>query len=136
MLETRNGPSVHDPHCLGSRTGSRMTGSLRETLRDRELMDQSAGIPSLLQAGPTGPSLGVWWSWKQNKRLGTEAEDPHTRSRRDLRGPSPSSALGDCLGQKSSKARVWSPKISLYLTCLGQKAATRCEPAISRDEDS
>lgn len=86
--------------------------------------------------GPTGPSLGVWWSWKQNKRLGTETEDPHTHSRRDLRGPSPSSALGDRLGQKSSKARVWGPKISLYLTCLGQKAVTRYEPAISRDEDS
>lgn len=109
-----------------------MTGSLRERLRDGE----PAGIPSLLQAEPAWPSLGAWWSWKQNKRLGAEAEDLHTRSRQGLKGPSPSSALGDCLGQKSSKAREWGLKISLYLTCLGQEAVTRCEPAISRDEDS
>ena len=94
-------------------TGSRVTGSLREMLRDRELMDQPAGITSLPQAGPAGPRRGAWWSWKQNKRLGTEAEDPHTRSRRDLRHPLHSSALGDRLGRKSSKARVWGPKTSL-----------------------
>lgn len=56
-------------------TGSRVTCSLWEMLRDGELVDQPAGIPSLPQAGPAGPSLGAWWSWKQNKRLGTEAED-------------------------------------------------------------
>ena len=65
------------------RTGSRVTGSLREMLRDRELMDQPAGITSLPQAGPAGPRRGAWWSWKQNNIciVGTQKGDERERGR-------------------------------------------------------
>ena len=60
------------------RTGSHVTGSLREMLRDGELMDQPAGITSLPQAGPAGPlpsrCVGAergGWAWEPHQQQGS-----------------------------------------------------------------